>query len=140
MEPTTNDWLPAALRALTFLLSIFAALVASQVYALGRSGALARVWRLFILGALVFAAWSLAAFADTFFGYLFEEGRTIALVMDVLQAVFILLLAAGFWLLRQAYYRPERLRPSRESEEFEGFSPPVAAPAPPAAAADQGDA
>lgn len=101
----------AGLRAVTFVAAIFAALVAAQLYNLIKSSDVARAWRSFIVGALVFAVWALASFANTFFGFLFEEGRNIAAVMDLLQALFIGLYAAGLWQLRQLHFHPDRLRP-----------------------------
>lgn len=106
----TMELVAAGLRAATFVVAIFAVLVASQLYNLIKSGELAQTWRPFILGALVFAGWALASFANTFFGFLFEEGRTIALLMDLLLAVFILLFAIGLWGHRQMFYHPDRLR------------------------------
>jgi len=92
------------------LLAIFAALVAAQLYSLIKAGEVARAWRSFIVGALVFAAWSLTSFANTFFPFVFEEGRRIGVVMDLLQTLFILLFAVGLWLQRQMFYHPGRFR------------------------------
>jgi hypothetical protein len=103
--------LPTALRAGTFFVAIFAALVALQLYNLLKAGEIAQTWRSFIIGALVFAAWSLADFADAFFANLFEDGQRIQVVVEILRMAFVLLFAGGLWRQRQTYYHPDRYRP-----------------------------
>ncbi|NUQ02103.1 MAG: hypothetical protein HUU35_19830 [Armatimonadetes bacterium] len=123
----------AALRAATFFVAIFAALVSLQLYNLIRTGELAQTWRSFIIGALVFAVWALTNFANTFFGDLFTEGGRLLLVMDLLQMVFVLLLAHGLWRQRQLFYQPGRYRPPQpgpdgvevDHDDSEEDEPPV---------------
>jgi hypothetical protein len=104
----------AGLRAMTFLLAVFTALIAAQLYNLIKAGELARSWRPFIISALVFAVWALAWFANTFFGFIFDSRSNLAFVMDLLQTLFILLFAMGFWQQRQAFFNPKQFRPSDE--------------------------
>ena len=117
------------LRAATFFLAIFGALVALQLYNLIKTGDLAATWRSFIIGALVFAVWALADFANAFCGDLFEQGKRIALVMDLLRALFIALFVAGLWAQRQMFYHPDRMRPAApgadgvEIEHDDGLPP-----------------
>ncbi len=103
------------LRAVTFVGAVFAALVAAQLYTLIRSGEVGQGWRSFIVGALVFAVWALANFANTYFGPLFA-GPRMTLVMDLLQSGFAILFAAGLWSHRQAFYHPDRHRPADAAE------------------------
>lgn len=131
---TSSGLLTALLRAATFAAAIFAALVAMQLYNLLKAGDVAQAWKSFIVGALVFAVWALTAFANTFFGFLFESGRSIALVMDLLQTVFVLLFAMGLWQQRQLFYRPDRLRPVRQALEDAADDDEDAAKAPSEAA------
>jgi hypothetical protein len=125
-----TDWASAVLRAATFLLAIFAALVAGQLYTLARSGEVGRTWRPFIPAALVFAAWAVMMFAQTFFAQLFESGRALGLVMDGLLTCFVLLFASGLWQARQVYYRPEQYRPLTDDglDEFGRPRPPEDTP------------
>ena len=103
--------LSTGLRAATFFVAIFAALVAMQLYNLLKAGEIAQTWKSFIIGALVFAVWSLADFADAFFANLFEHGERIRLVVELLRTAFVLLYAGGLWRQRQTYYHPDRYRP-----------------------------
>lgn len=109
----------AALKVATFVLAIFAALVAGQLYNLIKQGELAQTWRSFIVGALVLAVWALADFANAFFGNLFEDAERIRLVTELLRTVFVLLFVGGLWLQRQMYYHPDRFRPPPASDGVE---------------------
>lgn len=127
MDGGLEPW-SAGLRAATFVAAVFAALVAAQLYTLIRAGEAGQGWRSFIIGALVFAVWALASFANTYFAALFA-GKRLGLVLDLLQAVFAVLFAAGLWSQRQAFYHPDRHRPVRpvegadELEEWEAGRP-----------------
>lgn len=103
--------LATTLRAGTFFIAIFAALVAMQLYNLLKAGEIAQTWRSFIIGAMVFAVWSLADFADAFFANLFEDSGRIKLVLEILRMAFVLLFAGGLWRQRETYYHPDRYRP-----------------------------
>jgi len=103
--------LTTALRAGTFFIAIFAALVALQLYNLLKAGEIAQTWQSFIIGALVFAVCSLADFAEAFFPNLFDDSARIRLVVEMLRTAFVLLFAGGLWRQRQTYYHPDRYRP-----------------------------
>ncbi len=105
------DELSVGLRAATFFLSIFAALVALQLYNLLRAGELAQTWRSFIIGALVLAVWSLADIANTLLTGLSGSGGRIGLFVDLLRTMFVILYASGLWSQRQLFYHPDRFRP-----------------------------
>jgi hypothetical protein len=103
--------LATALRAGTFFIAIFAALVALQLYNLLKAGEIAQTWKSFIIGALVLAVWSLADFADAFFANLFDDSARMKLVLEILRTAFVLLFAGGLWRQRQTYFHPDRYRP-----------------------------
>jgi len=103
--------LATALRASTFFIAIFAALVALQLYNLLKAGEIAQTWKSFIIGALVLAVWSLADFADAFFANLFDDSARMKLVLEILRTAFVLLFAGGLWRQRQTYFHPDRYRP-----------------------------
>ena len=90
----------AALEFLSFMVAIFAAVVALQLYALLKTGEIGRTWRVLILGAGIFALHTLIGIGH-YFDYFDDHGT-----YELSQLLCIIVLAYAFWLQRSAFCRP----------------------------------
>jgi len=126
MNGSAPDTTIAMLRLLTFLFAVLGAVIAGQLYLLARSTSLGRVWRPFVVGAMLLVTWSLAQFANTFFDSLFGQGQHAGMVMDLLLLLVVLHLAMGFYEMRQAYFRPSSRRLEVGVDDYDEFGRPIA--------------
>ncbi|MBI5833899.1 MAG: hypothetical protein HZB16_16525 [Armatimonadetes bacterium] len=125
MDGQAPDSTIALLRLLTFLFAVLGSVIAAQLYLFARSTALGRVWRPFLVGAMLLAAWSLAQFANTFFDSLFGRGQHAAMVMDLLVLLAVMHLAMGFYEMRQAYFRPDSRRQEVGVDDYDEYGRPI---------------
>ena len=130
MEGPASSTAIAMLRLLAFLFSVLASVIAAQLYLLARSTSFGRVWRPFLVGALLVATWSLAQFAQTFFDSPFGQGQHAAMFMDLLVLLAVMHLAMGLYEMRQAYFRPSDQRIEVGVDDYDEFGRPIGPPEP----------
>lgn len=103
--------LTAIASFLSFIIVLFAAVWAVELYRLLKTGEIGKTWRVLIVATLVFAVHEILAMAETF-GYI---ERTLA--TDLTDLVFVFLLAYACYLQRRAFFTPHLYRHDRSSRK-----------------------
>lgn len=113
------NFIMGSLQLVNFVVALFAALVALQLYSLLRTGSVGRTWKILIVGAVILVVHAVAAFMI----HCFPEGvGTMPFaqsVSEVLKTAFVFTLAWGLWMQRQAFYAPWRYRDEIDEEDIQ---------------------
>jgi len=99
---------------LTFLLTLFALVLAIQLYALLRTGTIGATWRIVSAGVVAFGIGELFRFASV---WKFIDPLWAQVVSLITNFLFIILLAWALWIQRQAFHHPQVYRFSRRERE-----------------------
>lgn len=94
---------------LSFVLSVGAAALAINLYALLRTGSVGASWRILIIASVMFALLQAVRLAE-FLGMPFSEKLHLS---SIIELAFVLTLAYAFWLQRQVFAGESR----REKEQ-----------------------
>lgn len=91
----------------TFVLTLFALVLAIQLYALLRTGTVGGTWRIIVGATALFGMGEILRFAGVW-GFLDSLSSHVA--AQIANFLFAALLAWALWIQRQAFYRPEVYR------------------------------
>lgn len=104
----------AILSLLTFFIAIFAVVLAFQLHALLRTGAIGHTWKIIIVASVVYGIGELLRFGEV---WELVEPEVFLAGENATRLVFIALLAWALYVQRQAFFRPNLYRYSQEDGE-----------------------